>query len=76
VDAHVFADVTRMRLPSNNRPTFAILTIEEACRLTGLNYAQLRAERNVQELTRVLPQGRRETAVRLPAALIVNPEPT
>jgi hypothetical protein len=63
--------------PANTRPpTFAILTVEEACRLTGLDYAQLRAERNVQELTRVLPHGRRETAVRMPYALIVNPEAT
>jgi hypothetical protein len=62
--------------PTKPPATFTIVSLEEAFQLTGLSHTELRAERNVQALTRVLPDGRREQAIRLPVELIVNNKPT
>ena len=58
--------------PANTPATFVIVSLDEALRRTGLSQAELRAERNVQPLTRMLPGGRREDAVRLPTAMLVD----
>ena len=58
----------------NSPAAYTIVSLDEALRLTGLSHADLRAERNVQPLTRVLPDGRREEAVRLPTELVTKPE--
>lgn len=56
--------------PSTPRPSFKIVSLEEALRITGLDANQLRALPQVQMLTRVLPGGRRERAMRLPKELV------
>jgi hypothetical protein len=62
--------VSRFRPPAD----FAILTVEEARRLTGLDAAQLQAAAQVQLLTRVFADGRKEQALRVPRALLIDAE--
>jgi hypothetical protein len=60
----------RLRRPSS----FAIVGLEDARRLTGVDAAELKASPQVQQLMRVLPDGRREPALRLPRALLIDAE--
>ena len=47
------------------KPGFRIVGVEQACRETGLTLAQLMELPGTELLTRVLPDGRREEAIRL-----------
>jgi hypothetical protein len=48
------------------KPGFRIVSVEQARRETGLSLAQLLQISGAELLTRVLPDGRREEAIRLP----------
>ena len=49
---------------------FTIISVDEARRVTGLESAELRELRQVQQLTRVFADGRKEPALRLPTELL------
>jgi hypothetical protein len=49
---------------------FTIISVDEARRVTGLGSAELRELRQVQQLTRVFADGRKESALRLPTELL------
>lgn len=51
-------------------PSFKIVPVDEALRLTGLNPAELRSLPSVQWLTRVFADGRREHCIRIPLHLL------
>jgi hypothetical protein len=52
---------------------FRVVAVEEAVVATGLRLPRLLAVEGVEELSRVLPDGRRERAVRLPVELLPAP---
>ena len=63
-------------MPRFNVPSlFVVVGEDDACKLTGLSLTELVAARDVQELTRVLPDGRREPALRVPRALMLDAQP-
>jgi hypothetical protein len=51
------------------KPGFRIISVEQARRETGLTLAELVELPRTELLTRVLPDGRREEAIRLPIEL-------
>jgi hypothetical protein len=53
---------------------FRIVSMEQACAETGLTRERLLGQPEVEQLTRVGADGRRELAVRVPARLLKPPE--
>ena len=51
---------------------YVIVPSQDALELTGMDVAELEASREVQPLTRVSADGRREPAFRVPRALLLN----
>jgi len=52
------------------RPRYVLVSVNEARKTTGLTSVQLRSLRGTQTVTRIFADGRRETALRLPAELL------
>ncbi len=63
---------TRVMRRTNDPPAFTIISERDAVRLTGLNAADLRELPQVQTLTRVLANGKKAAALRVPTALLAN----
>jgi hypothetical protein len=61
----------RVRPPS----PFAIVPVDDARRLTGLDATELHAASQVQLFTRVFADGRTESAYRVPRALLLDAQP-
>jgi hypothetical protein len=60
--------MARFRPPSE----FTIVSVAEAPKLTGLDIAELESTSQVQRLTTVAPDGRREDSLRVPRALLLE----
>ena len=60
--------MARLREPS----LFLIVPIKDARKLTGLEADELEAASQVQRLTRVSADGKREPALRVPRALLLE----
>ena len=65
------ADTEDMRR-TNDPPAYTIISERDAVRLTGRDADELRDLPQVQTLTRVLPDGEKAAALRVPTELIAN----
>ena len=63
--------MARFRGPS----LFTIMPLEDARKLTGLDATELQEASQVQLLTRVRPDGKRESALRVPNELLLEAPP-
>jgi hypothetical protein len=54
------------------KPGFRIVSVKQARRETGLTLAELAELPSAEFLTRVLPDGRREEAIRLPVQPVIE----
>jgi hypothetical protein len=57
---------------TNDPPAYTIISERDAVRLTGRNAAELRELPQVQALTRVLADGKKAAALRVPTELLAN----
>ncbi len=73
VPGAVVADEETMR--RNGPPLFALVPLDEARQLTGLDAAELEQAPQVQLLMRVFADGRKEPALRVPRELLLDPGP-
>jgi hypothetical protein len=65
------ADTEGMRR-TNDPPPYTIIAERDAVRLTGRNAAELRELPQVQTLMRVLADGKKAPALRVPTELLAN----
>ena len=59
----------------NTPPAFTIIETKDARRLTGRDSSELQDLPQVQLLTRVLANGKRVSAIRVPTELLAESEP-
>ena len=57
---------------TNDPPAYTIIAERDAIRLTGRNAAELRDMPSVQALTRVLADGKKAPALRVPTELLAQ----
>jgi len=57
---------------TNDPPAFTIISERDAVRLTGRKVAELQELPQVQTLTRVLADGKKAAALRVPTELLAN----